>query len=59
MAMPTRLPVLLQRRKSALAGKIDAPSNSAATTAARAMEKERRHLKSMSGNAVTFVAVSE
>jgi hypothetical protein len=50
---------LLHSRKSAFAGKIDAASNSAATTAVRAMEKEGVHLTSMSCGAVTFVAVSE
>src|SRR5262249_30468525 len=52
---PTRLPVLLQSRKSALAGCEEAASNSAPGIAARARIRERRRLAAISGGAVTIV----
>src|SRR6185437_7933532 len=52
MAMPTRLPVLLQTRKSAKAGSVVTTANSRAGTAARRTERRKRR-GAEKANAVT------
>src|SRR5215831_11365634 len=59
METPTRLPVLLHRRKSAFAGCAEAASNSATGTAARMRIREMRRLAAISGGAVTTVVGSK